>query len=95
MRSAVRSARAEPSIRATVRGASVTLVAVGDEHLHLGARIEPQHHLVRDREAADDPRLAHDHVGDRRAARGGHGGIGRRVAAAGVLGQGAVDHTVE
>ncbi len=94
MRSAVRIARAEPSIRATVAGALRDLPAVGDEHLHHGVRVEPQHDLAGDVEAADDAGLAQHDVGDRpEPVRDDR--LGGRVAAAGVLGQGAVDHTVE
>ena len=68
--------------------------AVGEEHLHLGVRVEPQHHLAGDLEAADDARLADDDVGDRHELRR-HRGVGRRVAAARILVERAVDHTIE
>ena len=69
-------------------------LAFADQHLHLGGRVEPAHDLVGHRQAAHDSRLAHDDVGDRRQL-GRHGRLGRGVAAAGVLRQGGVDHTLE
>jgi hypothetical protein len=69
-------------------------LALAGEHLHLGARIEPEHDLVSRRQAAHDSRLAHDDVGDCHQV-GWYGRLGGGVAAAGVLGQGRVDHTLE
>ncbi len=70
------------------------LRALCNEHVHLRFGVKTTDDGERDVESANDSRLAQDHARNRFQVIG-DGRLGRGVAVAGVLGQGAVDHTVE
>ena len=83
-----------PRMRAAVAGASATASPSAISTSHLGVRVEPAQHRERLRQAADDARLADDH--GRLAAQAlGHDRVGGQIAVADVLGQRAVDQTLD